>query len=137
MGRTVRSRWTQPRPRSRKWGEAEGWRSVDRGSATVWAVFCAMSLCVVFAGVLALGQVVSARHRAAGAADLAALAAAEKAFYGARVACAAAGRVAAEQGAYVSRCAVREGVADLTAQVRWGPYAPRIRSRAGPAAAAP
>lgn len=103
----------------------------------MWAVFCAMTLCLVFAGVVSLGQAASARHRAAGAADLAVLAAAENAFHGSRSACAVAVRVATAQGARVVRCTVREGVADLTAKVSWGPYEPRIRARAGPAAAVP
>lgn len=109
----------------------------DSGSATVWATFCAVSLCAVFAAVLALGQAISVRHRAAGAADLAALAAAQNALSGSPAACAVAERVAAAQGARVVSCDVREGVADVTALVRWGRYAPQIRSRAGPASAVP
>ncbi|WP_370531932.1 pilus assembly protein TadG-related protein, partial [Streptomyces venezuelae] len=54
----------------------------DGGAATVWVAFAACALCVVFAAVLALGQAVSARHRAGGAADLAALAAADRALWG-------------------------------------------------------
>ncbi|MYX43203.1 hypothetical protein GTW59_19350, partial [Streptomyces sp. SID89] len=48
----------------------------DRGSATVWSVGAIALLCVVFGAGLALGQAAVTRHRAAGAADLAALAAA-------------------------------------------------------------
>ncbi|MDV7224260.1 Rv3654c family TadE-like protein, partial [Streptomyces prunicolor] len=49
----------------------------DRGSATVWSLGAMAVMCVVFGIVLALGQAVVARHRAAGGADLAALAAAD------------------------------------------------------------
>ncbi len=104
----------------------------DRGAATVWAAFAACALCVVFGVVLALGQAVSARHRAGGAADLAALAAADRALWGEAEACAAASRVAVAQGAELARCAVRDGVADVTARVVRGPYRPEVRSRAGP-----
>nr|WSW68428.1 hypothetical protein OG461_20720 [Streptomyces sp. NBC_00995] len=95
------------------------------------------TLCVVFAVVLAVGQVVVVRHRAAGAADLAALAAADRALDGAAAACGAARGVAAAQGAEVVRCAVQGEIADVTARVRRGPYAPEVRSRAGPPTAAP
>ncbi|MET9377694.1 Rv3654c family TadE-like protein [Streptomyces sp. NPDC002992] len=109
----------------------------DRGFATVWTAFAACVLCVVFGAVLALGQAVAARHRAGGAADLAALAAADRALWGEETACAAAARVADAQGASVLRCSVRGDVADVTAAVRLGPYAPAVRARAGPSEALP
>lgn len=109
----------------------------DRGLATVWVAMTTATLCAVFAVVLALGQVVAVRHRAGGAADLAALAAADRALQGPGAACGAAGKVAAAQGAVVVRCAVRGEIADVTARVSFGPYAPAVRSRAGPPAAAP
>ncbi|MFF1507326.1 Rv3654c family TadE-like protein [Streptomyces sp. NPDC058326] len=109
----------------------------DRGAATVWVAFAACALCVVFAAVLALGQAVAARHRAGGAADLAALAAADRALWGEVEACAAASRVAAAQRAELVRCAVRGEVAEVTARVVRGPYRPEVRSRAGPAGPAP
>lgn len=108
----------------------------DAGSATVWAVWSVMSLCAVFGALFALGQAVAVRHQTAGAADLAALAAADQARHGRLVACRAAQRVASAQDASVLRCVLDAGgVADLTAQMRWGPYAPSIRARAGPPAA--
>ncbi|MFE7464884.1 Rv3654c family TadE-like protein [Streptomyces sp. NPDC057499] len=109
----------------------------DRGLATVWVAMTTATLCAVFAVVLALGQVVVVRHRAGGAADLAALAAADRALRGPEEACAAAGKVAAAQGAAVVRCAVSGEIADVTARVALGPYTPEVRSRAGPPAAAP
>ncbi|MFE0650211.1 Rv3654c family TadE-like protein [Streptomyces sp. NPDC059534] len=98
----------------------------------MWAAFAACALCVVFGAVLALGQAVAARHRAGGAADLAALAAADRALWGESEACAAASRVAGAQGAELVGCALRGEVAEVTARVVRGPYRPEIRSRAGP-----
>ncbi|MFJ6853597.1 Rv3654c family TadE-like protein [Streptomyces sp. NPDC091271] len=95
------------------------------------------TLCVVFATVLALGQAVSARHKAGGAADLAALAAADQALRGTETACGAAGEVALAQGAEIVRCAVQGEIADVTARARFGPYAPEVRSRAGPPGLSP
>ncbi|MFF5975319.1 Rv3654c family TadE-like protein [Streptomyces sp. NPDC012769] len=109
----------------------------DRGAATVWTAIAACALCVVFGAVLALGQAVTARHRAGGAADLAALAAADRALWGEEDACAAASRVAMAQGATLVRCDVREDVADVTAQVTLGPWTTAIRSRAGPPLSSP
>ncbi|MFH8885756.1 Rv3654c family TadE-like protein [Streptomyces californicus] len=104
----------------------------DRGVATVWVAVTATALCTVFAIVLALGQAVAARHRAGGAADLAALGAADRALEGAVVACETARRVASAQGAELVRCAVDGDIADVTARARFGPYAPAVRARAGP-----
>lgn len=119
-----------------RWLRVRGKRR-DQGLVTVWAAVTTMSLCVVFAVVLALGQVVAVRHRAGGAADLAALAAADRALEGADVACRSAQEVAGAQGAEVVRCSVQGEVADVTARMRRGPYAPEVRSRAGPLTAAP
>ncbi|MFH9209549.1 Rv3654c family TadE-like protein [Streptomyces globisporus] len=107
-------------------------RGADRGVATVWVAVTAAGLCTVFAVVLALGQAVAARHRAGGAADLAALAAADRALDGVGAACEAARRVALAQDAAIVRCAVQGEVADVTARVGFGPYLPAVRSRAGP-----
>lgn len=109
----------------------------DQGLATVWAVVTTATLCAVFAVVLTLGQLVSARHRAGGAADLAALAAADRALEGEAAACAVAEEVAGAQGAELVRCAVVGEVADVTAGARFGLYVPEVRSRAGPASVAP
>ncbi|WSV65850.1 flp pilus-assembly TadE/G-like family protein [Streptomyces sp. NBC_01013] len=105
--------------------------------ATVWAAVTTATLCVVFAVVLALGQVVVVRHRAGGTADLAALAAADRALGGAAAACRSARDVSAAQGAELVRCSVQGEIADVTARVRSGPYAAEVRSRAGPATAGP
>ncbi|MDQ8706700.1 pilus assembly protein TadG-related protein [Streptomyces sp. LHD-70] len=123
-----RSAWADRRTRGSPWSGPGG----ERGSATVWAVMVAAALCAVFGGVLLLTQAVLARHRAGGAADLAALAAADRALRGRQEACAGAERVAAEQGAEVVRCTVRGEIADVTVRARAGSFRAQLRARAGP-----
>ncbi|MVO86628.1 hypothetical protein GPA10_18145 [Streptomyces sp. p1417] len=91
-------------------------------------------LCVVAGAVLAMGQATVARHRAGGAADLAALAAADHWVGGPADACARAERVARAQGARVVRCEVVGEVSDVTAAAEFGPFGTEVRSRAGPTA---
>ncbi|MEV5726747.1 Rv3654c family TadE-like protein [Streptomyces pharetrae] len=112
-------------------------RGADRGSATVWSVGAIAALCVVFGVVLALGQAVVARHRAAGGADLAALAAADHWARGTGEACARADRVARAQGTRLVRCAVVGEVADVSVAAGTEPFTAEVRARAGPAGAAP
>ncbi|MCT9084401.1 Rv3654c family TadE-like protein [Streptomyces fulvoviolaceus] len=112
-------------------------RFSDRGSATVWSVGMIAVLCVVFGVVLALGQAVVVRHRAAGGADLAALAAADHWADGGTGACARADRVARAQGARLVRCAVVGEISDVTAASGRGPFTAEIRARAGPAGPVP
>ncbi|WP_373304099.1 Rv3654c family TadE-like protein [Streptomyces subrutilus] len=88
----------------------------------------------MFGGVLLLGQAVVARHRAAAAADLAALAAAATWAHGPERACAAALRVARAQDAALNTCRLSGEVAEVTAHPATGPFAPAIRARAGPPA---
>ncbi|MET9683078.1 Rv3654c family TadE-like protein [Streptomyces coeruleorubidus] len=104
----------------------------DQGSATVWSVGAIAVLCVVFGIVLALGQAVVIRHRAAGGADLAALAAADHWAEGGTAACARAGRVARAQGVRLVRCEVVGEISDVTAASGRGPFAAEVRARAGP-----
>lgn len=104
----------------------------DEGSATVWTVFAAAALCAVFVALVGVGQAVAARHQAGGAADLAALAAADHALQGPAVACAAARRVAAAQHTRLVRCAVTGQVADVSAEAGSRPFTSRVRARAGP-----
>lgn len=89
-------------------------------------------LCAVFGAVLFYGQAVAVRHRAAGGADLAALAAADHWAEGGTAACARAGRLAAGQGVRLVRCAIVGDTSDVTAAVGRGPFAAEVRSRAGP-----
>ncbi|MGW7384567.1 Rv3654c family TadE-like protein [Streptomyces sp. NPDC054794] len=118
--------------RGRLRGRLRG-RFSDRGSATVWSVGAIAVLCVVFGVVLALGQAVVVRHRAAGAADLAALAAADHWAEGTTGACARAERVAGAQGTRLVRCAIVGDISDVTAASGRGPFAAEVRARAGPA----
>ncbi|MFF3910916.1 Rv3654c family TadE-like protein [Streptomyces sp. NPDC001848] len=104
----------------------------DRGSATVWVVCLLGAMCAVFGVLLAQGEVVLARHRAAGAADLAALAAADHWTDGGGKACATAGRVARAQGSRLVRCALVGAVSDVTAASAAGPFTTEVRARAGP-----
>ncbi|MFH8794265.1 Rv3654c family TadE-like protein [Streptomyces sp. NPDC017941] len=112
-------------------------RGRDRGSATVWAVVGITVLCVVAGSVLAMGQATVARHRAGGAADLAALAAADHWANGQADACTKAGRVARAQDTRVVRCVLVGEVSDVTAAAEFGPFEVQVRSRAGPAAPVP
>lgn len=104
----------------------------DRGSATVWSLGAIAVLCAVFGAVLALGQAVVVRHRAAGGADLAALAAAAHWTEGGAAACARAERLAAAQGVRLVRCAIVGETSDVTAAAGRGPFAAEARARAGP-----
>lgn len=105
----------------------------DQGSATVWSVGAVAVLCLVFGIVLGLGEAVVARHRAAGGADLAALAAADHWSRGGTGACAEAERVARAQEARLVRCVLTGQVSDVSAASGRGPFAAEVRARAGPA----
>ncbi|MEV6739176.1 Rv3654c family TadE-like protein [Streptomyces sp. NPDC051104] len=105
----------------------------DRGTATVWVLCLLGAMCAVFGVLLAQGEVVLARHRAAGAADLAALAAADHWMDGGGKACATAARVARAQGSRLVRCALVGAVSDVTAASAAGPFTTEVRARAGPA----
>ncbi|WP_443048771.1 Rv3654c family TadE-like protein [Streptomyces sp. M92] len=107
--------------------------NADRGSATVWSVGAVTVLCLVFGVVLALGQAVVARHRAAGGADLAALAAAAHWDRGGTAACARAERIAAAQGTRLVSCVLTGQVSDVTVAAGRRPFSAETRARAGPA----
>ncbi|MFG2912752.1 Rv3654c family TadE-like protein [Kitasatospora sp. NPDC048298] len=120
---------------------ALGGRGSDAGSATVWLLALAMSGTAVFAGTLAVGSVVAARHRAESAADLAALAAADRLLLDQDGGCGRAAGIAAAQGAGLVSCAVDRSadavevvaeaeVRGLPARVPIGPA--RASARAGP-----
>ena len=108
-------------------------RCSDQGSATVWSVGAIAVLCVVFGVVLALGHVVVVRHRAAGSADLAALAAADHWMRGGTAACARADRVARAQDTRLVRCVITGEVSDVSVESGRGPFTVEVRARAGPA----
>ncbi len=110
----------------------------DQGSATIWlAGFTALVVLAAMAAVLP-GSAVLARHHAAMAADLAALAGAVRVLDGPAVACATAGDIAARNGGSLARCAVSGE--DVEVEVACplilgglGSWTARARARAGPA----
>ncbi|MGA4963406.1 Rv3654c family TadE-like protein [Streptomyces pseudogriseolus] len=109
----------------------------DRGSASVWCVGAVAVLCLVFGVVLALGHAVVVRHRAAGGADLAALAAADHWAQGAAEACARADRVARAQDVRLVRCVMTGEVSDVSVASGAEPFTAQVRARAGPAGPVP
>jgi secretion/DNA translocation related TadE-like protein len=109
----------------------------DAGSATVLALGLACVLAVTGAAAIGVGGAAAARHRAASAADLAALAAAGSLDAGPPGACAAARRTAGAAGADVVTCAVAGRTVTVVAEVRPGGVLGRLgtaraRARAGP-----
>jgi secretion/DNA translocation related TadE-like protein len=110
----------------------------DDGVAAV-LVLCVASLLVLAALVFAsVAAVAVARQRAASAADLSALAAAQAALEGPAVACARARALAQRVAATVTSCRLDGDVAEVVAEVRppgrLGELgAARSRARAGPA----
>ncbi|MUN38074.1 Rv3654c family TadE-like protein [Actinomadura litoris] len=110
----------------------------DRGAATLWVLTFTAIIWLVGVSAMAVGGVRAARHHADAAADLAALAAAARVPEGAAAACARARGIAAESGARVARCAVKDGTVDvsvtLALRVPLGVGAVRVgsRARAGP-----
>lgn len=109
----------------------------ERGSATVLGVGCVLVVLVVFVAAMQFGAVVITRHRAAAAADLAALAAASHAVAGTDHACATARRITDRMVVRMSACEL-DGW-DATVQVEASPPGPlgrfgtaRATARAGP-----
>jgi secretion/DNA translocation related TadE-like protein len=116
----------------------------DGGFATVWSVGGIAVVVLVFASLLAIGAAIATRHRAASAADLAALAAAEHAPDGDQPACDRARWVAGQMGVHLDRCWLSgwDALVEVTAALPdpLGAFgAATAHARAGPAedAAAP
>ena len=109
----------------------------DQGSATLYGLIAIILVTLVgMAGVL-LGYAVVGRHRAAAAADLAALAGAAQAVDGSVPACAVVREVATANGAAVSGCRLDGLIIDVVIEVRlpvlFGvPVVAHSRARAGP-----
>lgn len=113
--------------------------SGERGSATVWVLALSGVLAMIGIAAVLVGTAIVARHRATGAADLAALAAAGRAVTGHADGCARAEAVAAANSAELTTCTIS---ADAVAQVevsvpvrlgRIGLHSASARARAGPA----
>ena len=108
-----------------------------RGSASVYVLTAAAVVLLAGTAATLIGSAVVARHRAAAAADLGALAAAGSAHLGPAEACATAGRVVRANGARLAGCRVEGPDAVVTAAVRpagpgarWGEAV--VSARAGP-----
>lgn len=93
-------------------------RGRERGSATVWVLALMAMVWCTAAAVLLGGQVRAVRHQAGAAADLAALAAADRALHAPGVACRTAAEIADANGAHLRACAVEGGLADVTVEVQ-------------------
>jgi len=109
----------------------------DRGSATLWAVALMGLLLAVATALAMVGVVRVARHRAFGAADLSALAAAKLALVDPEAACARAESLAAANGVELSRCTITGEVADVWTSLMislpgLGAHTLTGRARAGP-----
>jgi secretion/DNA translocation related TadE-like protein len=97
----------------------------DDGSASLWVLALAMVLWISVARVVLVGIAIAARHRAATAADLSALAAASAVQRAqlqddpnsAAAACAAAREIAAANNATVDSCQVSGAVVDVATTV--------------------
>lgn len=107
--------------------------SSDRGAGAVLALALLAATALLALAACALGAGLTARQRVIGAADSAALAAAD-AVRGivSGVPCEVAGRVAAANGAVLSGCAIDGDVATVELADSWGGIALVARSRAGP-----
>lgn len=108
-------------------------RSSERGAATVWVVGGLAVLMVVVTGVWWFGAAVVTRHRAEGAADLAALAAAVIAAEGEERACAEARWVVEQMDAVLRSCRLSGWDALVEVDAAFAPFgSAAARARAGP-----
>jgi secretion/DNA translocation related TadE-like protein len=108
-------------------------RFSERGAATVWVVGGLAVLMVVMTGVLWFGAAVVARHRAEGAADLAALAAAVTAVEGEQRACVQARWVVERMGTVLRSCRLSGWDALVEVDATFASFGSAAgRARAGP-----
>lgn len=116
-------------------------RSSDRGSATLWAAGAVAALLALASMIVGVGVAAVTRHRAAGAADLAALAAAAHARSGEAWACARARWVTDQMRVQLHSCRLHgwEALVEVTASppdLLLGFTTTTARARAGPVAEA-
>lgn len=116
-------------------------RTGDGGYAVVWTVTAMAVVIAATLVALGVGAATLARHRAAAAADAAALAAALRTVQGPHAACAAARGLAVRDGATLTGCAVEGAFVTTTVTVALSgplrPFGPATgRARSGPASAA-
>lgn len=93
----------------------------DHGSATVWVLAAGLVVLLVATTLAGVGAATVARHRAQAAADLAALAAALRAFEGESVACSRASDMTGRNGARLVACRLEGFDAIVTVAAGWGP----------------
>jgi len=110
---------------------------VDSGSGTIWVLCALFVLAAVSAGILAVAVAGTQHARAAAAADLAALAAADtlQRRGSVRQACASADRIGGLNGAVLERCVVTGEVVDVAVTGGLVPLIglpARATARAGP-----
>jgi secretion/DNA translocation related TadE-like protein len=109
----------------------------ERGSASIWAAGGTAVLLLLVALIMGLGAAAHTRHRAASAADLAALAAAGHAIAGQQVACAQAGWVTERMRVHLTACRIKgwDAEVEVAAQppdLLIGFGTATARARAGP-----
>ncbi len=112
-------------------------RGREQGSATVWCLMLLGALSLSWIVTMAWGRAVAARHQAGSAADLAALAAADRVFDGTADPCRVATRIARAHGAILRKCEFLGDVVDVVVEARFpallGALPPaQVRARAGP-----
>lgn len=110
----------------------------DAGNGTLFVLWVATLVWVVGIVLAVSAEAIVVRHRASAAADLAALAAADRALYGEAAACAAAQRVTDDMRAVLSACVLDGQTADVSTTVRPESHlfvtnGVTVRARAGPA----
>ena len=93
-------------------------RGADRGSGTILVVSLMGVIWLVAVTLMTAGGVRAARHRAHAAADMAALAAAERALGGQPDACRSAAKVARDMGVQLTRCVLSDGPSTSGTEVR-------------------
>lgn len=130
---------TPDRPVADQRRAGSGPGSAEAGSGSIWMITIVAVVVTATTTALAVGSAVVARHRADGAADLAALAGAELLVRGDPQPCATAARVAEDSGARLDSCQVAAGTVLVVAAVEpgwsaWGLDMPpaRASARAGP-----
>ncbi|GAB3581857.1 hypothetical protein GCM10027445_54280 [Amycolatopsis endophytica] len=104
----------------------------DRGAATVWAAGAIAALAAVVLLLWGFGAAAVTRHRAEGAADLAALAAAGQAVHGVDVACGRAAWVIGRMGGRMVSCRFDGWDALVEVSMSGGVGSAYGRARAGP-----
>jgi secretion/DNA translocation related TadE-like protein len=105
----------------------------DQGSASIWLLGIGLAVVLLGAGLAFVGSAGVVRHRAEVAADLAALAGAERALSGVAIACRRAGVVAAANSGQVVACRLDDYDAIVAVSVSFLGMTAVATSRAGPA----